>query len=188
MYRDSLVAINIYSKESNKLYNKSLVPLLFYWNGNGELIETILKDNKIVNEYLNTIFDYEEFLKIKMSYFYFKINDNDEEEYIDNTILISNYINLKDFNSDQIIYSLSIPYFYELYEKAIGNKYEKVNVFNKEIILDIYKQIKEKYQEKLYKKTFVNYIRSRLIDQKNISSDNINFIIKQINQILENES
>jgi len=188
MYRDSLVAINIYNKESKKLYNKSLVPLLFYWNGEGELLETIIKDQKIINEYLDNISDYNEFLNIEMSFFYFKINDNDEEEYIDDSILISDYIKFKDFFSEQLIYNLIIPYFYELYEKAIGSKYEKVNVFNKEIILDIYKQIKDKYKEKLYKKTFINYIRSRLIDQQNIDSDNINFIIKHINQILENES
>lgn len=188
MYRDSLVSINIYDKESKKLYNKSLVPLLFYWNGEGELLNNIINDKKFINEYLNNIIEYKDFINLEMSFFYFKINENNEEEYSDKSILISDYIKLNEFSSNQIIYNLIIPYFYELYEKAIGNKYEKLNVFNKEIILDIYRQIKDKYKEKLYKKTFVNYIRSKLNEQKNINSYNINFIIEQINQILENES
>lgn len=186
MVEDSLVAINLYDKNTKKIYNKTLVPILFYWNGVGDLLESIFKDKDFINGYLNNINKYDDFINLSMSYFYFKFNEDGKEDYLDNTLLIKDYIKFKDFNSDVIIFNLIIPYFFNIYKTAIKEEYEKPNVFNQDIIVDIYKKIKEKYQEKILKKTFINLIRSKLMNDK-IESENVNFIIDKLNLILQNE-
>lgn len=185
---DSLVAINVYDKITYMLYNKSCVPILFYWNGQGDLLESILKDEKFKETYLNTIIDYNVFKNLIISYFYFKFGEDGKEIYDDRVESIYKYVKLKDFNSEQIIYQLVIPHFYELYEKALKEKYEDTKVFNKEIITDIYTKIKNKYKEKIEKTTILNWIRSELINNDKIDNDNINYIIEKLTKILEHEN
>ena len=74
MTNDSLVSINIYNKQTKELYNDNLVPILFYWNGNGEIIDNIIKSNYFKDKYLNNINDYEKFINLQLSFFYFKLN------------------------------------------------------------------------------------------------------------------
>ena len=117
MTNDSLVSINIYNKKTKELYNDNLVPILFYWNGNGEIIDNIIKSNYFKDKYLNNINDYEKFINLQLSFFYFKLNqDTNEEEYYDTTIDICEYFSFEDFNSEVIIWKLVIPYFYSLYK------------------------------------------------------------------------
>ena len=188
MIHDTLVAINIYDQNTNVLINKSLVPILFYWNGKGDLVNCILNDNKFKENYLDTILDYETFRNLEMSYFHFELQEDGTEAYSDTAILISEHVQLKDFNSDQIIYQLIIPHFYELYKKALKEEYEETKVFNKDIIIEIYKQIKDKYQEKIEKSTIINWVRSELINKDKIDSNNTNYIINKLNNILEHEN
>ena len=188
MLNDSLVAINIYDQNTNILYNKSLVPILFYWNGNGDLLEDILRNENFKTNYLDNFKDYESYNNAVISYFFFEFDKDDKEAYIENSILISDYVKLKDFNSIQIIYKLLIPHLYNLYKMALKKDYDDTKVFNEEIIIDIYKQIKEKYKDKIEKQTLVNWVRSELINTNKIDSNNVNYIIKQLNNILEHEN
>jgi len=188
MLNDSLVAINIYDQNTNVLINKSLVPILFYWNGKGDLLNNILNDEKFKENYLNSILDFDTFRNLEMSYFYFELQEDGKEAYSDHVILISEHVKLKDFNSDQIIYNLIIPHFYNLYKKALKEDYDETKVFNDDIIIEIYRKIKDKYQEKIEKSTLVNWIRSELINTNKIDSSNTNYIINKLNQILEHEN
>ena len=45
MIRDSLVAINI--TQSDKILNNSSVPLLFYWNGEQDIISSLKQDDAL---------------------------------------------------------------------------------------------------------------------------------------------
>lgn len=188
MINDSLVAINIYDQNTNVLYNNSLIPILFYWNGKGNLLDSILNDDKFKKNYLDTISSYEVYRNLVMGYFHFELQDDGTEAYEDTAILISEHVQLKDFASDQIIFELVIPHLYELYNKALKQEYGDTKVFNQEIIIDIYKKIKVKYQSKFEKSTFINWVRSELINKDKIDSNNTNYIIKKLNQILEHEN
>ena len=53
--QDSLVAFNIIS--NNKLLNKNEVPVLFYWNGETNLIESIFSDSGFYSFLKNTVFN-----------------------------------------------------------------------------------------------------------------------------------
>lgn len=185
---DSLVSINIYDKNTNILYNKSLVPILFYWNGKDKLLDSILSDEKFKENYLDNISDYEVFKNLTLSYFYFKFEEDGTETYEDLTIVISDYVQLKDFNSSQIIYQLVIPHLYDLYKKALKEDYKDTKVFNDDIIIDIYKKIKDKYKEKFEKSTLINWLRSELIDKNKIDSNNTNYIIDKLIKILNHEN
>ena len=67
-------------------------------------------------------------------------------------------------------------------------EYDHVQVFNQDIIIEIYKKIKDKYKSKIEKQTLLNWIRSELINNDKVNSKNINFIINKLNNILQNES
>ena len=53
MTRDSLVAINI--TQFDKLLNNSTVPLLFYWNGESDIINSLKEDELFISFIKETI-------------------------------------------------------------------------------------------------------------------------------------
>ena len=52
MMRDSLVAINIIENVDNKniLLQENTTPILFYWNGEGTIKDSLVKDKFFVNK------------------------------------------------------------------------------------------------------------------------------------------
>ena len=63
MERDSLVAINIINNE-NKLLNKTSIPMLYYWNGESDVLDDLSNDTNLT-EYVKTLLENpEEYLKI----------------------------------------------------------------------------------------------------------------------------
>ena len=71
MLNDSLVAINIYNKDTKELYNNKETPILYYWNGEGDLLQSILNDKQFKDNYINKINNIDVYRNMKMSYFYF---------------------------------------------------------------------------------------------------------------------
>lgn len=182
MINDSLVSINVLSNDV--LLNKSKVPILYYWNGEGNLIESILFDEYFINNYINTIKSIEEFNSIELAFFYFNYEDN-IESCENNIIYIKNYINFNQFESHHIVNELLFDKFVELYKIAFNEEYKGLEKID-ESIKDVYNKIKEKYKEKISKKTIINYIISKL-KEDSISNENINTIINELKQILNYE-
>lgn len=182
MYIDSLVSVNVYHDKELRTLNK--VPLLYYWNGNGNLLECILYDNSFKEKYLDKI-SLETFKHLQLAYFYFKYDENDNEQYIENIINISEYLDLSKFESINMIYELIIKYMFKLYNIALKEDYEDVKIYNEEIIIDIYNRIKNKYEDKFNKNTFLNWIRKELINKEDLTNNNTNYIINLLNKILE---
>lgn len=182
MYIDSLVSINIFHENQQKIINK--VPLLFYWNGEGNLLLSILKDESFIQKYLDKI-NLDTYKHLQLAYFYFKYDENDNEEYIENIINLFDYLDLSKFDSTNIVYELIIKYMFELYKISMGSNYGDVKIYNEEIIIDIYKKIKNKYQEKLNKTTFLNWIRNELITKEQLTNNNTNYIVKKLYNIIE---
>ena len=182
MYIDSLVSINIFHEEQQKIINK--VPLLFYWNGNGKLIKHILNDQSFIENYLNKI-NLDAYKHLQLAYFYFKYDENDNEEYIENIINLFDYLDLSKFDSINIVYELIVKYMFELYKISMGINYEDTKVYNEELIIDIYKQIKDKYKDKLNKNTFLNWVRNELIKKEQLTNDNTNYVVEKLDNIIE---
>jgi len=83
---------------------------------------------------------------------------------------------------------LVIPLFFELYKLGLKKEYDKTNIFNSDIIVDIYNQIKNKYGDKIHKNTLINWVRSKLVELNNIETKDIDYIISKISSILSNEN
>ena len=88
MERESLVSINILNSE-NKLLNKTGVPMLYYWNGNTDVLDDLSNDEELINYSKGLFNEPTDYLKVNISYFYFKYDENHEEEYSDINIILN---------------------------------------------------------------------------------------------------
>ena len=89
--KENLAAINVVC--NGKLVNRNSVPLLFYWNGETDLIEDI-KNNIDFKQWLEDeeiLTDINNYLNSHIAFFYFKSND---EDYQDQTINIQELYNI----------------------------------------------------------------------------------------------
>ena len=184
MNNDTLVSLNIFNNENNQLINK--IPILYYWNGEGDLLNSIITDKSFLGKYLDNI-SYNLYNSLYLGYFFFEFDDNDEEVYKDNIIKVSDYIDLDKFNSNNILNEILVKHLFNLYKISMKIEYDDVQVFNEDIILDIYSKIKDKYKEKLNKETFINWIRQELINKNKLDNNNTNYIIKYLEKILINK-
>ena len=182
MYIDSLVSINIFHENQQKIINK--VPLLYYWDGTSNLIKNILNDKSFIEKYLDRI-NLDTYKHLQLAYFYFKYDENDNEEYTEDIINIFDYLDLSKFDSINIVYELIVKYMFELYKISMKSDYEDTKVYNEEIIIDIYNRIKDRYKEKLNRITFLNWIRNELITKEKLTNDNTNYIVKKLYNIIE---
>ena len=184
MNNDTLVSLNIFNNENNQLINK--IPILYYWNGDGDLLDSIINNKTFLEKYLNNI-SYNLYNSLYLGYFFFEFDKDNNEIYKDNIIKISDYIDLDKFNSKNIINEIIIKHLYNLYKISMKDDYKDVKVFNEDIILDIYSKIKDKYKEKLNKETFINWIRQELINKNKINNNNSNYIIDYLKNVLINK-
>lgn len=183
MITDTLVSMNLFNDETSQIINK--IPLLYYWNGEGNLVYNIIHDKLFIEKYLNNI-NFNSYKKLYLGFFYFKYDENENELYTEDIIKISDYINLNEFNSKNMINEILILHLFDLYSVSMKTKYNDVQVFNEDIIIDIYTKIKSKYKEKLNKETFINWIRKEILEKDNINNDNTNYIIDYLSNVLIN--
>ncbi len=185
MLNDSLVAFNIYNKQTNKLLNKNrFMPILYYWNGEDDLLFEMINSDKFIKNYLKDIYDEDTLNKIAISYFYFNYDDNREEKYTENDILIKDYVSFENLNKmvilDIIYYRLK-----SLYKICMNEEFFKnIKISLSENINNIYNEIKAKYKERVSKETIGNWIRSELNKNKTYNSKNINLIINTFKEII----
>lgn len=184
MITDTLVSMNLFNNENNQLVNK--IPILYYWNGEGDLLKNIITDKSFLEKYFNNI-DYSLYINLYLGYFFFEFDKDDNEIYKDNIIKISDYIELDKFNSKNIVNEIVIKHLYNLYKISMKSEYNNIQVFNEDIILDIYDKIKNKYKEKLNKETFINWIRQEIINVNQLNNYNITYIIDYLRNILFNK-
>ena len=185
MERDSLVAINILNKE-DKICNKSGVPMLYYWNGQNDVLDDLSNDNDLLF-YAQTLFESPEmYLGYSVNYFYFKYNDNDEEEYADNIIELQDIIKLNKFDSNEIILYFLTKHFKTLYKNSFKTEFE-LSDDTIQSIVTMYRNIKDKFKSRLNKETIINWVRSVLIDKDHFNRTNSDYIILKLNEILKSE-
>ena len=186
MERDSLVAINIINND-NKLLNKTSMPMLYYWNGESDVLDDLSNDTNLT-EYLTTLLTKpEEYLNIFLSYFYFKYNENNEEDYSDNTIQIQNVITLDKFESDHIVLYFLKKLFLTLYKISFKCDFISESNNDTEDIKTMCQAIKDKFKTRLTKETIINWVRSALVDKDKLNTQNTEYIILKLNQIINFE-
>jgi len=153
---DTLVAINL--TNGTKLLNPTKRPILFYWDGTGDLHNDIIGSEELVKILKDNCFTYEDYIKICIDYFKFDYID-DEEVYKEETIPLCSFVQLSDL-PDIIWISEVQPHFNYLYNCSFKEDY----VFTENLLndfKDIYNKLKEKYPDKISETTVLNYIRSK---------------------------
>jgi len=169
MQNDSLVAINITC--DNKLLNPTKMPILFYWDGNGNLFDELLKEESFINLINDKCLNIAMFTKTILSCFYFK---DENEQY---TEFESDIQNIIEINSD-LSYDYIISICMKLYKLSMKKEFENFNKLNRsDLIKDIFIQIKSKYKNKFNVESFLNYVRSELQEQYNLNQHNSDIII-----------
>jgi len=178
----TLVVINIVNRWT--MVSKNKVPILYYWDESQDLESQIVNDDKFKTIYLSdlTLDDYNQ---LDLIYFKYKIIDG-KEIYNENTIELNKLISFNDFNSKKIIDSIIRKRFDDFFNKSMGYMPRLPSQKIEEYVVNNYKFIKNQYQEKLYKMTFVNWVRSEI--SKELSSDNCNIIIQNLINILKDEN
>lgn len=191
--KESLVAINIV-KNNCELLNPSSVPILLYWNDkvNKTIAEEIFNNEKSYKYIVNKCCNIENYTTSILSFFYFKdINDDNEEDYVEYSIDIQSLFQLSVLNDEN-------NFFYKNYINNIFNylyncSYKEDYMISsnplvwEDNIIDIYKKIQHKYPNKISKNTVINYVRSELYQTYKLNTNNINWIINNLTNILSNE-
>lgn len=178
-----LVSLNIISG-NEKLLNPSYVPILYYWDEqSNKLEEDLSKDEAYINYIEDHCFNIKDYGEAKISYFKYNIQSEEIEQ---NTFIIQHHHLL--YMSDKGK-SLAIEYlvaiFKYLYQYAIKKEYDvKEDQTNIDIIIDIYNILKERNQKKILPETVRNYVMSELQQKYKLSPKNMDFVLKQYDDII----
>ena len=186
MDRDSLVAINIVNSNNNIL-NKTTVPMLYYWNGESDIMDDLANDNELIDYVKTLISEPTDYLNIFISYFYFRYNDNNEEVYSDTTIEVQNLIFLDKIENDNICIYYINKHFRTLYKNSFKQEFVSTSEDDITNIIDIFRAIKSKFKTRISKQTIVNWVRSVLLEESKFNSTNSDYIINKLNEILISE-
>lgn len=185
--KDSLVAINILVND-NTILNKNGVPLLFYWDGNSDtLINDIYNNDDFKLLIYNSIINVKNYANTKLALFYFTY-DNNEEKYNEEISNVQNVLKLSLLDDDTRMFYKNYlwKHFAFLYNSAYHEDYDKeISLFDiDDCILDVYDKIQEKFPKRVIKSTVINYIRSELQLKDNLSLENTDWIINQLEKLL----
>ena len=189
MERDSLVAINILDDNNILLNNQvvsnnSFAPLLYYWNGETDIINDLQNSESLCKKCSALFKNPEQYLTISLSLFYFKYDENGEEQYEDIYKDIQDIIYLENFESDEIVNHFILKHFCYLYKTSIKEEYveNKDEIYN---IINIYNKLKNKFKTRVSTETIINWVRSVLLEKDNFNIKNTNYIIDKLTKILK---
>lgn len=165
MINDTLVSINVINQRTNTLLNESQVPLLFYYNGEGDLKHSIVFNKSFIEKYISKIKSYEDYKNILVCYFDFEFDEKTGDEvYHDEGFYLHEYFHFSDLPINTIAGDLVEDKMKQLYKTSTNNEY----IYNGREsfggpIHDIFIKLKSLYGERVQKETLINYIRSEII-------------------------
>lgn len=178
----TLVVINIVNRVT--MVSKNKVPILYYWDESKVLESQIVNDDKFKQQYLNNI-TLDDYNNLDLVYFKYKIIDNNEI-YDENIINLNELITFNDFDSKEIIDSIIKQKFNIFFNNAMYKDPYQISDNIEEYITYNYRIIKERYNDKLYKMTFINWVRSEI--NQELSSENCKIVIQNLTNILKDEN
>ena len=184
MTNDTLVSINVINEKTNTLLNLSQVPILYYWNGEGDLIKSIINDKSFKDQYIYPIRTYNDYNNRLICFFHFKFNDETgDEEYYDTGVSIKEYFPLSELDKN-ITLDLLQNKMIDLYKISINQDFVITSQDKEETIKQIYTKLKSLFGERVQQKTLVNYIRS-ILSKEDLNSENSYYAINILENILD---
>ena len=154
--KENLAAINVVCND--KLVNRNGIPLLFYWNGETDIIEDIGTNIDFMQwlEHEDILTNINNYLNSHIAFFYFKSND---EDYQDHTIDIQDLYNLDALSELKL--ELLVECTYYLYNKSFPERNGMhLSGTLEQQCKDAIKMILDKYGERLSIESCRNAIRA----------------------------
>lgn len=181
------VAINILKKtdDGSVVMNKRGMPILFYWDGETDVLEDIQSKDEFVS-LLKNMTNITNYTSISIAYLYFMEDADNEfkEVYNDKVIDLQDWMPFSKLEHE-FAYSYIKNIMFDLYKKVFGNEYEKSNKDSLETVyVYMYTAIKEKYAQRITKITFIEYIRTEIVKMNTgLSKTNIDWLFNRLNEI-----
>lgn len=181
------VAINILKKtdDGSVIMNKRGMPILFYWDGETDVLEDMQSKQEFVS-LLKNMTNINNYTSISIAYLYFMEDADNEfkEVYNDKVIDLQDWMPFSKLEHE-FAYSYIKNIMFDLYKKVFGNEYEKSNKDSLETVyVYMYTAIKEKYAQRITKITFIEYIRTEIVKMNTgLSKTNIDWLFNRLNEI-----
>jgi len=187
--RSAIAALNVVNFKNMKLLSKP-VPLIFDWNGEGEILSEIQKDPNFC-DYLNEIvFNIENYSTSFLCFGYFSRqgDDNSKDSFKDNQIKVQIAYPL-DFLDEKGIH-LADEYLFDIYKDLYRHAFNKEYVEDEsksivESIINIHNLIHAKYGDKFIKQTELNYARSVMNKKWGLHDAQINYVVTKLDKMFE---
>ena len=183
---ESLVAINVISND--KIINKNGTPILFYWDGKQDIYEALETNPDFIDYLMHTVINKDKYTDAYFSFFKYYLDGDGKEHYNEDKLNIQDFLKLKNMKSSESLFykEYLLNHFLYLYKSAYHEEYtEDISIMGiDDAVLDIYDKIQEKYPKRVIKSTVINYIRSELQKTDNISIENSDWIIYQLENLL----
>ena len=188
--QSTLVAINVIGLNGKLLNNKN-IPLLFYWDGEGDIKDSLKSNSEFIEFLNNNVINFEHYTYAQISLCYFKSDENKNETYADLVFNVQDVFLLSYFNENTLYKTYLLHHFLYLYESAYHEKYpNKIGLSPidsldiNDVILDIYDKVQEKYPKRVIKSTVINYIKQELENTNCLNKDNVNLVITKLENLL----
>lgn len=183
---NSIICLNIIGKD-NKLINPNGIttPILYSWANEDDLFSTMRKDEGFYEYLSNVCFNMNNYQYVKMCFIKYDIQNDTFEN---NEYIIQNEYKLKDiednntFYLDYIVEILKGLYNYSIKKEYIINDKEMTKL---DIILNIYTELKNKFEKRILSETFINYVRSELQQKYSLNSDNTEYIVNKFKELIQ---
>ena len=178
--KESFVAINIIKNE-NLLLNDGGYPIIFYWDGESDIIEDIKSNEnfkRLIKE--NCLTDKYEYIGSYVKLLY--LNNIEEVKYVTKDISVQFLYPLYDVENQfwlDYIFDILVNLYKEVYKKDFLSYNTETN--KSMLIPYLYKEIKACTNKEISDQTITNYILNQLIEDKTLSKENIDYIIKYLN-------
>lgn len=170
---NAIIAINIITfNKSNEpiLTNKNFTPILFYWNGEGDIIDKIKNEKQFIDFIKMNLNDCYKYSNSKIIYSYFK-EENNEEKYETNNFFLQDLI-LPDEISEEFQYDICLEVSKKVYETIFNAKYRNPITEKKFVIYDIYDKIMLFHKNTIGIETYKNYARKIMLEELKLNQKN----------------
>lgn len=182
----TLVAINI--SYNGKIANPSLVPILFYWDENKPLLESMFNDKQFKKLLFDKVLNKESYATARLDWFNYTYYDNDKENYNEDSITIQELLPFNKIENIVLWEEYAADIFKDLYKIVKKENPKETNV-DEYYIAALYHEIKDKNPVKIKKATVLEYVRSQLKERFGLSQENADYIYDKLNlSIVDNGS
>ena len=175
----SLIALNItVLDEFGKDIVINKVPILYYCVETKNKIDSIFNDKVILDLIKKSVNDSYVYSNGSVNFVSFELDSNDEE-YIEDSILIQDVLEINEFSSiSNVLIDQTVK---DIYHEVFNADY--TNQSNCEsIVYDVYSKVSLMYKNNITTDTFINFVRKKLKQSTNLNDKNIQELVDSVEQ------